>query len=147
MMAESLIGILVFENEQLKAENERLKEEIWNKKQNLGIILEECNRIKTQYNCYACGYCKGKEHYRNLEEHHLGLRKQFDKYKSCLQEIKEIVDDDLTVCLTCSERYTNDCNRFQDFDKEGDCTHCGAGARANLAKQILQKISDCEVEE
>ena len=59
------------ENAELKAENERLK---------------------TQYNCYACGNCKGKEDYINLEKHHIGLRKQFDKKVRTLQEIKAIAD-------------------------------------------------------
>lgn len=57
------------ENAELKAENERLK---------------------TQYNCYACGNCKGKEDYINLEKHHKGLRKQFDKKVQTLQEIKAV---------------------------------------------------------
>lgn len=47
--------------------------------------------IKTQYNCYACGNCKGKEDYINLEKHHKGLRKQFDKKVQTLQEIKKYI--------------------------------------------------------
>ena len=51
---------------------------------------DEIERLKTQYNCYACGNCKGKEDYRNLEKHHKGSRKQFDKYRKALEEIREI---------------------------------------------------------
>ena len=65
----------------------------------------ENERLKKQYNCYACGSCKGKEDYTNLEKHHKGLRKQFEKYYQqslddeiqinslwrTLQEIKEIL--------------------------------------------------------
>lgn len=49
--------------------------------------------IKAQYNCYACGNCKGKEDYINLEKHHKGLRKQFDKKVRALQEIKAVAED------------------------------------------------------
>ena len=59
------------------------------------IILElkaDNDRLKTQYNCYACGNCKGKEDYINLEKHHIGLRKQFDKKVQTLREIKEITE-------------------------------------------------------
>ena len=43
-------------------------------------LQEENEKLKTQYNCYACGNCKGKEDYLNLEKHHKGLRKQFDEF-------------------------------------------------------------------
>ena len=48
--------------------------------------------IKAQYNCYTCGNCKGKEDYINLEKHHKGLRKQFDKKVRALQEIKAVAE-------------------------------------------------------
>lgn len=48
--------------------------------------------IKAQYNCYACGNCNGKEDYINLEKHHKGLRKQFDRKVQTLQEIKAIAE-------------------------------------------------------
>lgn len=43
-------------------------------------LQEENEKIKKQYNCYACGNCGGKEDYINLEKHHKGLRKQFDEF-------------------------------------------------------------------
>lgn len=42
-------------------------------------LQEENEKIKKQYNCYACGNCNGREDYINLEKHHKGLRKQFDE--------------------------------------------------------------------
>ena len=42
-------------------------------------LRQENEKIKKQYNCYACGNCGGKEDYINLEKHHKGLRKQFDE--------------------------------------------------------------------
>ena len=42
-------------------------------------LQEENEKIKKQYNCYACGNCNGKEDYIHLEKHHKGLRKQFDE--------------------------------------------------------------------
>ena len=47
-------------------------------------------KLQKQYNCYACGCCNGKEDYINLEKHHLGLRKQFDKYYQAIQKIKKL---------------------------------------------------------
>lgn len=46
---------------------------------NIKRLQEENEKIKKQYNCYACGNCNGKEDYINLEKHHKGLRKQFDE--------------------------------------------------------------------
>ena len=42
-------------------------------------LQQENKKIKKQYNCYACGNCRGKEDYINLEKHHKEVRKQFDK--------------------------------------------------------------------
>lgn len=42
-------------------------------------LEKENAKLKSQYNCYACGNCNGKEDYINLEKHHKGLRKQFDE--------------------------------------------------------------------
>lgn len=58
------------------------------------MLRIENEKLKTQYNCYACGNCKGKEDYINLEKHHIGLRKQFDKYHNALQDIKNLVTTD-----------------------------------------------------
>ena len=55
-------------------------------------LKAENERLKTQYNCYACGNCRGKEDYKNLEKHHLGLRKQFDKKVQTLRKIKEYLN-------------------------------------------------------
>ena len=53
-------------------------------------LKQENETIKKQYNCYACGGCNGKEDYINLEKHHLGLRKQFDRYYQAIQKIKKL---------------------------------------------------------
>lgn len=58
-------------------------------------LLKENEKLKKQYNCYACGNCNGKEDYINLEKHHIGLRKQYDKYSQCLDEIYKICDKEL----------------------------------------------------
>ncbi len=70
---------MFFEYCELKKETERLQ--------------EENEKIKKQYNCYACGNYNGKEDYINLEKHHKGLRKQFDelqKYKNLFYKAKEL---------------------------------------------------------
>ena len=48
----------------------------------------ENNKLKTQYNCYACGSCKGKEDYINLEKHHKGLRTEFDRLHREIRRLK-----------------------------------------------------------
>jgi len=64
---------------------------------------QEIKRVKTQYNCYACGNCKGKEDYKNLEKHHIGLRKQFDKYYQALEEIRDVLNTclEFKICEKC----------------------------------------------
>lgn len=84
-MSVNDINLLQAQNEGLKKQNKELQEE------NIKLKAEN-DRLKTQYNCYACGNCKGKEDYINLEKHHIGLRKQFDKKVQTLQEIKEIAE-------------------------------------------------------
>lgn len=51
---------------------------------------KECEKLKTQYNCYACGTCKGKEDYRNMKRHCENAIKANHKYKQSLDEIEEI---------------------------------------------------------
>ena len=67
----------------LQNENEELKELKCKFKEyctcDTERLQEENEKIKNQYNCYACGNCNGKEDYINLEKHHKGLRKQFDE--------------------------------------------------------------------
>ena len=55
-------------------------------------------------------------------------------YKQTLTEIKEIAERDKAFCIKCNG------------DKDIDCVDCIEGGRALLAKDILQKISECEVE-
>lgn len=49
-------------------------------------LEQENEKIKKQYNCYACGNCKGTEDYINLEKHHKGLRKQFDEIQALFND-------------------------------------------------------------
>lgn len=102
-------------------------------------LKQENERLKEQYNCYACGNCQGKEDYINLEKHHKGLRKQFDKYHKALAEIKEIAEnivnnDDKPSCVN-----DDDCplNGGVGYDN-----HCNMKCPFILGKQILQKISE-----
>ena len=110
--------------------------------------------------CLHCGsnYCrfvdeieqlkaKNEELKKNLNEgclQHLTLMTEQRVLLKTFAEIKEIAERDKLVCESCSERYTDGCIGYKDFENDGDCTHCGNGARADLAKQILQKISESE---
>ena len=62
------------------------------------------------------------------------LEQEIQKLKQTLAEIKEIAERDKEFCIKCNG------------DKEIDCIDCIEGGRALLAKEILQKISECEVE-
>ncbi len=73
---------------------------------------KECEELKKQYNCYACGNCKGKEDYINLEKHHKGLRKQFDKYYRALQEIEKICKEETETRMLFADKQS-----FCDFNK------------------------------
>lgn len=100
------IKLLQAQNEALKKQCNSLQQEVkqWKheyemfdacielEKGKIAELKAENERLKTQYNCYACGNCKGKEDYKNLEKHHIGLRKQFDKKVQTLQEIKAIAE-------------------------------------------------------
>lgn len=79
-------------------------------------LKAENKLIKTQYNCYACGNCKGKEDYINLEKHHKGLRKQFDKKIQTLQEIKAIAESRTkTEDYLLGQEYTELVDRILDL--------------------------------
>ena len=94
------------------------------------------------------------ENIKNLKEKEMAYKsnlklckyqeQQINKLATCIEQIKEIAERDKLVCESCSERYTDGCIGYKDFENDGDCTHCGNGARADLAKQILQKISEVE---
>ena len=56
-------------------------------------LKQQCDELKKQYNCYACGTCNGKEDYRNLERHHIGLRKSFDELHKQLDQLKAENDE------------------------------------------------------
>lgn len=56
---------------------------------------QECERLKRQYNCYACDTCKGKEDYINLKRHCENAIKslhnkqaEFDQLKAENEELK-----------------------------------------------------------
>ena len=119
----------VEERNSLKAENERLKSQLDFEVQKKEVFETENERLKTQYNCYACGNCKGKEDYINLEKHHIGLRKQFDKKVQTLQEIKAIADARCNECKYGKDGIT--C-------KFGDCGE----AKLHLITQLITKAEE-----
>ena len=90
-------------------ENAELKEQL-NKKDDLinditngGIQLQkECERLKKQYNCYACDTCGGKEDYINMKRHAENAIKTVHKYSQALQEIRCVVDKNISFMDTSS---------------------------------------------
>ena len=101
---------------------------------------QECEDLKKQYNCYACGTCKGKEDYKNLETHHIGLRKSFDELHKQLDQLKQTIAEIKEIAEIEIECKT--------YEIENDCfneTRCKAlNEHIDFTKQILQKISESE---
>lgn len=60
-------------------------------KKQLQAKEQECEKLKTQYNCYACGTCKGKEDYRNMKRHCENSIKANHRYKQSLDEIEKYI--------------------------------------------------------
>ena len=72
---------------------------------------------------------------KDLQEQLKHKEQECEKYKQALDEIKEI-----------AEKVYNDCdNCYGDVDTncDVDCIDCTLGGKAELAEQILQKISEC----
>ena len=90
------------ENKQLKQENERLSDSAYRQadydyrlddaEEKIELLEQENATLKTQYNCYACGNCKGKEDYINMKRHTENAIKTVHKYRQALQEIRDIAD-------------------------------------------------------
>lgn len=118
-------------------------------------LQAELNTVKQQYNCYSCGGCKGKEDYRNLEKHHLGLRKQFDiiiqengklkeklnqykKYKFLFEQAREMkikTDKWAQKCLSENED-------LKDTIKKTVCqAKCYKHKQADKYKSALEEIN------
>jgi hypothetical protein len=91
--------------EQVKQENKRLLEiinakpletvdmdcafEIEKLKEQLQAKEQECERLRKQYNCNACGTCNGKEDYKNMQKHCEKAIAQNHKYKQELKPFKD----------------------------------------------------------
>lgn len=63
---------------------------------------QECEKLKKQYNCYACGTCNGKEDYKNMQRHCEKAIAQNHKYIQALDEISEIAKNDCENCCECT---------------------------------------------
>lgn len=56
---------------------------------------KECEKLKTQYNCYACETCNGREDYRNMKRHCENAIKAIHRYKQSLDEIEKYIKNQL----------------------------------------------------
>ena len=105
------------ECEQIKEKYEALKLENEEGYEIVAELKHECEELKKKCNIYTCGICGNKEDCNKL-------------YKT-LAEIKEIAENMNNECF-----YDDfDC---KDCDMQNGCTYFNK-------KQILQKISECEV--
>lgn len=70
----------------LQEKYDTLTNKFFNSETDKTRLEQENEKIKKQYNCYACGNCKGTEDYINLEKHHKGLRKRFDEIQALFND-------------------------------------------------------------
>lgn len=63
--------------------------EIEKLKEQLRVKEQECERLRKQYNCNACGTCNGKEDYKNMQRHCEKAIAQNHKYKQELNPFKD----------------------------------------------------------
>lgn len=124
-MSENEAGEIIAELQAYKDVNEDFKtawEELKAENKELKKIINEAKNSKLDLKSFLVGEAIQNEY-----------EQQLDQLKKTLIEIKEIAERDKEFCIKCNG------------DKEIDCIDCIEGGRALLAKQILQKISDCEV--
>ena len=113
--------------DQLKAELEQ--EKAWHK------ASDEISKVNSEYTVKLKAENEELKGIRDRNFlHALEEQDRADKYFKTLAEIKEIAERDKEFCIKCNG------------NKEIDCVDCIEGGRALLAKEILQKISECEVE-
>lgn len=74
---------------------EQKKCSIYKIKQQLQAKEQECEKLKTQYNCYACETCNGREDYRNMKRHCENAIKAIHRYKQSLDEIEKYIKNQL----------------------------------------------------
>jgi hypothetical protein len=110
------------ELDQLKAENEELKQ--LKDEDSLRVTQLAMENTLLQKKFEESEYARGNELIKLV-----GSKTQIEAYKQTLTEIKEIVEGNCKLCLS-----------VDGFKKTDDCGIC------EYAK-ILQKISECEVED
>lgn len=94
---------------------------------------QECEKLKKQYNCYACDTCKGKEDYRNIKIHCENAIKslhnkqaEYDQLKAENEQLKEELSkvyEDIKLsplCYKCDEkeRLQKEINQFKAENEE-----------------------------
>lgn len=95
MLGNAHYKVLV-EKEELEQENAELRERLSGKTffcENCEKLARENEKLKSQYNCYACDTCSGKEDYRNMKRHCGNAIKTVHTYRSALEEISLIIDE------------------------------------------------------
>lgn len=65
-----------------------LQKQLQTKEQECEELKQEKEKIKMQYNCYACGTCKGREDYKNMKRHCENAINANHKYKQALDELE-----------------------------------------------------------
>ena len=96
---------------------ESLSDDIDKLCEQLDQLKVENKELKKQYNIYTCGVCGNKD--------------ECNKLKQTLTEIKEIAEIAVNFCKGCGG---------EDYE----CIDCTNGGRAQISKEILQKISEVE---
>lgn len=89
--------------------------------QELKCKEQECERLRKQYNCYACGTCIGKEDYKNMQKHCENAIAQNHNYDQALDEIQQIVEFAMDEVLTLGQR--NATSKILDIIEEARGTN------------------------
>ena len=98
-------------------------------------------KVEKQYKCYSCGTCNGKEDYYNLAGHHENAIKSLHKAYEQLDQLKS-ENKHLNNLLNQALKELEKTRKTLTEMKEIVCRLPISVTR----QQILQKISECEVE-
>lgn len=108
---DKVISRTISEIDKVKNENLELSDK-------LNKARAENERLKKQYNCYACDSCGGKEDYINMKRHTENAIKTVHKYRQALQEIRDIVREETET-------------RMLFADEKSFCDFCKIQAKIN----------------
>ena len=98
----------------LEEEKNTLELLLEGKNNQYNAATQECEKLKKQYNCNACGSCNGKEDYKNMQRHCEKVIAQNHKYKQALDEIEELCKNHPFCDCSCGQDILYIINKVKD---------------------------------